>query len=101
MLGEDKVNIIIDEYQSPKNIAVMLALNGNEYYDDVSRNIKPLQADHFAVDVNNNPGIDKWLEDNNIAHNTGYMVNSGFVSYPIYALNNAFKNDLTDIPSVE
>lgn len=39
------------------------------------------------VDTNNNPGVDKWLEENGIAIATGKTAESGYCVYPEYKFN--------------
>jgi len=39
------------------------------------------------VDINNNPGIEKWLVSNKIATPTGMSMPSGFCTYPVYSFN--------------
>lgn len=87
------VRIAISSYVNSRNIAVLLITLNGDYYTDVSKNINPLPSDYFAVDVNNKYGLDMWLENNGIAHNTGRVIDSGFASYPIYKLNDTFKNE--------
>ena len=48
----------------------------------------------MAVDINNNPDIGTWLQNNNIAHPVNTEINSGFISYPVYDPNNDFKDEL-------
>lgn len=39
------------------------------------------------VDVNNNPGIEKFIRENNLGKPTGRMLPSGWVFYPEYEFN--------------
>ncbi len=88
------VRIIISKYVNPENTAVILETPDSNYYTGVSTNIDMLPLDQFAVDTNNNPDMGAWLEENKIAHPTGGMLSSGFICYPIYELNDDFKDTL-------
>ena len=46
-----------------------------------------LNIDEQFVDINNLPGVDRWLIDNNIAKPTGMMARSGYCVYPAYKFN--------------
>jgi len=43
-----------------------------------------LPIDEQFIDVNNYPGIGKWLEDNCLASPTGKIEGSGLAQYPAY-----------------
>ena len=38
------------------------------------------------LDENNLPGIGKWIEENGLGVNMGYLAASGFCRYPLYTL---------------
>ena len=90
----ENVRVIISKYANPENTAVILETPDGYYYTDVSTNINPLPLNRFAVDINNNPDIGTWLQENNIAHYTGTEIKSGFISYPVYEFNDDFNDEL-------
>lgn len=102
-----KVKIIISEYISYKNTAVIAIVNDpNSEYDQnewgsISTNLTPLEKNMFAVDINNNCNAEEWLVKNNIATNTGAVIPSGYVTYPIYKLNDEFIKDCEKIENQE
>jgi hypothetical protein len=46
------------------------------------------------IDINNNPGIDKWLGEQGLAEATAFSKHSGFVEYPLYVFKDDFIREL-------
>lgn len=88
-----EVQLYADRYTNNGNVAVLMLTEGGNLFTVVSKNVEPLADGCFAVDENNNPGVTKWLIDNNISEDTGGFVHSGFVKCPIHKL-------LVELPSV-
>ena len=59
-----------------------------EEYAVVTVNLNhPMQSDDKAfLDENNYPGIGKWIEENQLGMQTGFVAASGFCKYPLYTL---------------
>ena len=82
-----KVTINYSQYMDPKNVAVILNdANDGSCWAKLSTNIRPLPDGQFAVDTNNCPTAEDFLSKYNIATSTGKSIQSGFCTYPIYAL---------------
>ena len=88
-----EVKLYTDHYANNGNVAVLMLTEGGDLFTVVSKNIQSLAAGCFAVDENHNPGIAKWLIDNNISEDTGGAVHSGYVKYPVHKL-------IADLPLV-
>lgn len=88
------LTLIAMTYHSYDNTALLAETVDGESYATISVNISPLMPNCFAVDINNCPTIDIWLEENNIATNLGTFIPSGYVTYPIYKLTDEFLNTL-------
>lgn len=76
-----------EEYRNGTTAILMYTTEG-EYYGDVTVNLNSkLQSKTMVfLDTNNMNGIDKWLEENNLARPLYYRERSGFCSYPLYML---------------
>lgn len=92
--NSQEVSLALDHYADNNNIAILMLTEDSAVYAIVSKNIQPLAANCFAVDINNLPDIADWLIVNDIAEDTGGTVVSGYVVYPIYRL-------LVDLPSIK
>lgn len=91
-----RVAISYTTYRKTGTLAVLMNYIDGEMecdYDVISVNLcSGLQDGQTAyVDTNNIPEIDRWLEENGIAENTGINTVSGFCSYPLMVFNNAEK----------
>lgn len=61
---------------------------GYEPYGDITVNLGVKAPDYCAyVDINNMPGLEKFIADNNLGEFTGLVQRSGFVEYPLYMFN--------------
>ena len=81
------VTISAEEYRSNKTLALML------HYDDgetevVTVNLRdPIQSSSLAyLDVNNQPGIEEFIQKNGLGLPMGNTTQSGFVQYPLYTI---------------
>ena len=82
-----KVTVEKGEYHNG-TVALMLNETDGELYAVATVNLNhPLQSDSMAfLDENNLPEIGKWIEDNGLGVNMGYLGSSGFCRYPLYTL---------------
>lgn len=78
------------EYTNGRTAIIMNVVEDNKIVEQwgvltVNLPDEPLLGENFAyVDTNNNgQDIIGWLEENNIAHTTGFYGFSGFCSYPM------------------
>ena len=83
-----KVSLEKTEYRNNGTVALILNKEDGELYAVATVNLNhPLQSDSLAfLDENNLPGIGKWIEENGLGVNMGYLAASGFCKYPIYTL---------------
>ena len=91
-----RVAISYTTYRKTGTLAVLMNYIDGEMecdYDIISVNIcSGLQDGQTAyVNTNNIPEIDRWLEENGIAENTGINTISGFCTYPLMVFNNVEK----------
>ena len=91
-----RVAISYTTYRKTGTLAVLMNYIDGEMecdYDVISVNLcSGLQDEQTAyVDTNNIPEIDRWLEENGIAEDTGVRTVSGFCTYPLMVFNNAEK----------
>lgn len=89
--GYEKYNITLafEKYRNNNTLAVEAYDEDGEPLTVITVNLPGGKADttHQYVDTNNNPEIEKFLVDNNIAHPTGDIGISGFCTYPLYEFN--------------
>lgn len=81
------VTLSAEEYRSNKTLALML------HYDDgetevITVNLQdPIQSSSLAyLDVNNQPGIEKFIQKNGLGLPMGVLTPSGFCRYPLYTI---------------
>lgn len=81
------VTLSAEEYRSNKTLALML------HYDDgetevITVNLQdPIQSSSLAyLDVNNQPGIEKFIQKNGLGLPMGVLTQSGFCKYPLYTI---------------
>lgn len=79
-----------EEYRNNGTTAVLMYTMTGDLCGAVTVNLNsPMQGDSLVfLDTNNMTGIDKWLEENNLALPLCYCERSGFCSYPLYMLTN-------------
>jgi hypothetical protein len=74
-------------------LAVISTINENGYdepFATLTVNLPDsllLRNDQAYVDTNNNPWVEKFLQDNKIAVRTGEVAISGWCTYPLYKFN--------------
>lgn len=85
------VRLVKTTYHYTESLAVVAVDKHNEPVTDISVCLPDFnlhESKELAfVDINNNPGIEKFLIKNKIAINTGITFTSGYVSYPLYRFN--------------
>ena len=75
-------------YQNNGTMALIMNELDGEEYAVVTVNLNhPMQSDSMAfLDENNYPGIGKWIEQNHLGMQMGFVAASGFCRYPLYTL---------------
>ena len=83
-----KVSLEKTEYRNNGTVALVLNKEDGEFYTVATVNLNhPLQSESLAfLDENNLPGIGKWIEENGLGVNMGYLASSGFCRYPLFTL---------------
>lgn len=83
-----KVSLEKTEYRNNGTVALILNKEDRDLYAVAAVNLNhPLQSDSLAfLDENNLPGIGRWIEENGLGANIGYLASSGFCRYPLYTL---------------
>ena len=83
-----KVSLKKTEYRNNSTVALILNKEDGELYAVATVNLNhPLQSESLAfLDENNLPGIGKWIEENGLGVNMGYLASSGFCRYPLYTI---------------
>lgn len=87
--GLYNLDVYIGEYMSGSCKAIMsIDIEDGIAFATFTRYIQPLIENMVTLDINNNPGIDKWLITNKVieAKAFGNCV-SGHCDYPIYKLH--------------
>lgn len=97
---KEEVMFLIDKYSINNTLALEMICRDKdcghiEPYTRVTVNLDtlPAIADAFirdnmqCIDTNNNPGIDKWLEENGLATRTDMEFPSGYCVYPVMKFN--------------
>jgi hypothetical protein len=84
-MGEEKLNIAL----------LLEDAETGEGYTAVTTNLGEFISVRNAayIDTNNNPGIDRWLEQNGIAKMTGLTKQSGYCTYPLAVFTDEFVRD--------
>lgn len=82
------VFLVTETYILNNQIAVLLYdAKSWEYYSDLSVFVEPFEKENYmAVDVNNLPMAEEFIQRYNLWKLVGYTY-SWFVSYPVYAMN--------------
>ena len=89
---ENYGKLFFERYDSNDSTAVILSPDSPYSYEARFLSVNADNANHFKsnsffnVDVNNFPEAEKILQDNDIAHPTGYSTTSGWCTYPVYEL---------------
>lgn len=83
----ETVRLGVNSYTSNGQIAILLYTKDGEYYSDLSVFVEPFEYQNYmAVDINNLPTAEEFIQRYNLWELVDY-VHSGFVSYPVYAMN--------------
>lgn len=83
----ETVRLGVNSYVSNGQIAILLYTKDGEYYSDLSVFVEPFEYQNYmAVDINNLPTAEEFIQRYNLWELVDY-VHSGFVSYPVYAMN--------------
>ena len=87
--SKTQVTLAFETYRTNNTLAVEAYDEDGDLFTVITTNLPNGMADatHQYVDINNNPEIEKFLVDNNIAHPTGDVGISGFCTYPLYEFN--------------
>ncbi len=84
---DEAVVLGVNSYVSNGQIAILLYTADWEYYADLSVFIESFEYQNYmAVDVNNLPTAEDFIQKYNLGELVDY-VHSGFVTYPVYAMN--------------
>ncbi|MCR5837013.1 MAG: DUF4313 domain-containing protein [Lachnospiraceae bacterium] len=85
---EEEVLFRIGNYDSNGNTYVQMIGADGEPYGDLTVNFETLNDERKAyIDTNNNPGILKFIEDNELGFWFGLEKQSNFCTYPLYYLD--------------
>ncbi len=81
------VSLKIDTYRNNGTLAVVMEHEDGET-DVITTNLNsPFQSSSMAfLDINNYPGINKWIEKNGLGLGMGIQQQSGFCEYPLYTI---------------
>ena len=81
------VSLRTDTYRNNRTLAVVMEHEDGET-DVITTNLNsPFQSSSMAfLDINNYPGIDKWIEKNGLGLGMGIQQQSGFCEYPLYTI---------------
>ena len=91
--SEEITKVRINQYQNNGNIAIQLyckdeELGFEEPYDMLTVNFEGLPPFTGFVNVNNVPGIEEFIKENNLGEKVeGYEARTNFVTYPLYSFN--------------
>ena len=84
---DEAITLGVNSYTTNGQIAILLYNTDGEYYSDLSVFIEPFEYQNYmAVDVNNLPTAEQFIQKYNLGELVDY-VHSGFVSYPVYAMD--------------
>ena len=82
--GEYDVVIDVDTYTSNNNTAIQLYENGDwQPFATITTNIIPLPKNVVALDINNCPWVEDFLQENDLIVDYQGELQSGFCSYPV------------------
>ena len=81
------VSLRTDTYRNNGTLAVVMETEDGESYVITTNLNSPFQSSSMAfLDINNYPGIDKWIEKNGLGLGMGIQQQSGFCEYPLYTI---------------
>ena len=87
----EKVTIEVNSYLNNGCMYIGLISHEDgieEPYGDLTVNLDGTLPPYCGyVDVNNNPGIEEFIVDNNLGTFSGFTKQSGFTEYPMYMFN--------------
>lgn len=78
-----KVKPIIDNYRNNGNLYIGLNTEC-EPFADLTVNICELSENEAAIDTNNCPWAEQFIEDYSLGTPTGRYLRSGYCAYPVY-----------------
>ena len=85
------IKLKTDRYANNKNLYIGMDCYEDGYWEpfgDITVNLSMRCKENCGfVDVNNLPGIDRFIKENNLGRPTGIIVPSGWVMYPEYKFN--------------
>lgn len=83
-----QVRLAKEEYRNNGTLAVAMYTRNGDLSDVITVNLLDMmQSDSMAyLDINNHPGIDKWLEKHGLALPMNVSARSGFCVYPLYTI---------------
>lgn len=89
--SQEEVKLEINSYLNNNGLYIgLLSRDGDEFecYGDLTVNLAEKAPDYCAyVDTNNMPGIEKFIEQNDLGEFTGFTQRSGFCEFPLYMFN--------------
>lgn len=82
-----EVGVECSSYRYDGSLALLLRHDGGEE-DVVSVNLRSImQSEHMCfLDINNYPGIERFLSENRLGASTGFQERSGFCTYPLWVI---------------
>jgi len=95
--NDNDVNIKVGSYYNGAlYVAFTTKKEGNEeFFSDITKNFNHCFSYLNYIDINNNPGLIEFLEDNNIGTVVeNYSIRSGFVEYPLFHFNRDVLHDI-------
>lgn len=93
--GEYDVVIDVAKYSSNNNTAIQLYENGDwQPFATITTNIIPLPENFIALDTNNCPWAEAFLEENGLIVDAWGELASGFCVYPVYEIDLNKLNEL-------
>lgn len=89
--SSEEVQLEINSYMNNKGLYIGLMNRGGddfEPYGDLTVNLSQKAPDYCAyVDTNNMPGVEKFIEENDLGEFTGLTQRRGFCEFPLYMFN--------------
>ena len=89
--SSEEVQLEINSYMNNKGLYIgLMNRDGDDFepYGDLTVNLSQKAPDYCAyVDTNNMPGVEKFIEENDLGEFTGLTQRSGFCEFPLYMFN--------------
>lgn len=87
--GKEEVKVRTESYTDGNLAILLVCADTHELFATLTTNIITMPPFHAAVDTNNLPHAEEFINEYKLGKNTGRTIQSGFCEYPVY--------DFTDI----